>query len=100
MITRRRIVLGGLAVFGVAALAAAGLGPAVAESQIASHVRRRLSFLHLDAAGVNAFAHDQVAFLLAKRPTWNRMKYHFLTVFSQSFTRYERSTDRRTRAER
>lgn len=100
MITRRRILLGGLGLFGVAALAAVGLGPRTAQSQIASHVRRRLSFLRLDEAGLQAFAHDQVAFLLAKRPTWNRMKYHFLTVFSKSFTRYERSTDRRTRAER
>jgi hypothetical protein len=39
--------------------------------------------------------------LLAKRPTWTRMKYHFITLFSKpSAAPWNTSTDKRTRGER
>jgi hypothetical protein len=97
---RRRFLLGGLGVAALAGLGAWGFGPLIAESEIVSLVRRRLAFLKLDEAGLHAFAKDQTAALLAKRPTWNRMKYHFLSVFSHSFTRYNVSNDKRSRSER
>ncbi len=99
MIKRRRflVALGATALAGAGAL---GLGYVGSEAQIASYVRRRLSFLHLDAAGLNAYARDQVGVLLAKRPTWSRMKYHFLMAFSKSYSRYDRSNDTRSRSQR
>jgi hypothetical protein len=100
MATRRRFLLIASGVVVAAAVGVVGIAPSVTESQIVSHVRRRLSFLKLDEAGLRAFAHDQVAALLAKRPTWNRMKYHFLAIFTNSFSRYDRSNDRRSRTER
>jgi len=100
MVTRRRFLVVASGVVVAAAVGVVGIAPAVTESQIVSHVRRRLSFLMLDEAGLRAFAHDQVAALLAKRPTWNRMKYHFLSAFTNSFTKYDRSNDRRSRIER
>jgi hypothetical protein len=100
MIKRRQFLLGGLAVIAIAGLGVIGFGRGAAEAKIATLVRRRLSFLRLEEAGLQAFAHEQVGALLAKRPTWNRMKYHFLAVFSKSFTRYNSSSDTRTRRER
>jgi hypothetical protein len=97
---RRRFLLAGAAAVLLAGLGVAGIGPLVGSSEIIAHVRRRLNFLKLDEAGLHAFAKDHVAALLAKRPTWNRMKYHFMSIFSKSFTRYERSTDKRSRSER
>lgn len=97
---RRRLVLIGLGGVALAAGLAVGIGPVIGEAELAAQVRRRLSFLKLDEAGLNAFAKDQVAVLLAKRPTWNRMKYHFMSVFSKSFTQWNHSTDKRTRKER
>ena len=100
MATRRRFLLIASGAVVAAAVGIVGIAPSVTESQIVSHVRRRLSFLKLDEAGLQAFARDQVAALLAKRPTWNRMKYHFFTLFTNSFTRYDRSNERRSRIER
>lgn len=100
MIRRRQFLLGGLAIVAIAGVGVIGFGRGAGEAKIASVVRRRLNFLRLDEAGLQAFAHDQVGALLAKRPTWNRMKYHFLSVFSKSFTRYNSSSDQRTRGER
>jgi hypothetical protein len=97
---RRQFLLGGLAIVAIAGLGVIGFGRGAAEAKITSLVRRRLSFLRLDETGLKAFAHDHLGALLAKRPTWNRMKYHFLSVFSKSFTRYNTSTDKRTRTER
>jgi hypothetical protein len=99
MMSRRQLLLGGL---GTAALAALGLGTfgrGAIEAEIAAHVRRRLSFLTLDDTGLRRFAADQVAVLLAKRPTVNRLKYHFLSHIAPSFTRYLRSTETRSRLE-
>jgi hypothetical protein len=80
MIRRRQFLLGTLAVVAVSGLAVVGFGRMAGEAEIVSLVRRRLSFLRLDDAGLHAFARDQTGALLAKRPTWNRMKYHFLSV--------------------
>ena len=100
MSTRRRFILTGLAVVAVAGAGVIGFGPMGAESHIVEAVRRRLSFLKLDEAGLRAFAKDQVSVLLAKRPTWNRLKYHYLSIFAKQFTRYNRSDDKRTRLQR
>jgi hypothetical protein len=100
MSTRRRFLLGGLAVVVVAGVGVIGFGPGAAESRIVAVVRRKLSFLQLDEKGLHAFAKDQVSALLAKRPTWNRLKYHYLSMFAKQFTRYNRSNDKRTRVER
>jgi hypothetical protein len=100
MMKRRKFLFAGLGVIAVVGAGGIVLGPMAAESEIVAHVRQRLSFLKLDEAGLKAFAKDQVAVLLAKRPTWNRWKYHFMSVFSKSFTRYEHSNDTRNRRQR
>jgi hypothetical protein len=101
MIKRRTFLFGGLGVIVVAGLGVIGIGPVAARSQVASLVRKRLNFLKLDEAGLQQFAHDQVASLLAKRPTWNRWKYHFLTIFTKQFSQYGGySNDKRTRVQR
>ncbi len=100
MITRRSLMIGGLITVGVAGLGILAFGRGAAETHIVTVVRRRLSFLKLDEAGLQKFASDQVGVLLAKRPTWGRLKYHFLNAFTKSFSKYDRSTDTRTRSER
>src|SRR5215467_4164888 len=100
MNTRRRFLLGGLTIVAVAGIGVIGFGRMGAESHIVSVVRRRLSFLKLDETGLRAFAKDQVSALLAKRPTWNRLKYHYLALFSKQFTRYNRSSDTRSSRQR
>ena len=97
---RRKFLLVGLGVVAVVGLGGITLGPLAAEAEIAAHVRKRLSFLKLEEAGLKAFARDQVNALLAKRPTWNRWKYHFMSAFSKSFTQYEQSSDKRTGRQR
>jgi hypothetical protein len=98
--TRRRFLLGVLGVTAVAGIGVLAFGRPAAEAQIVAAIRRRLNFLKLDEAGLHAFAHDQIGTLLAKRPTLNRIKYHFLSNVAKSYTRYARSTDHRTRMER
>jgi len=98
MITRRKLLVGALGMAGLAALGFAG-GRLGIEAEIAAGIRQRLGFLKLDEAGVHAFAVDQVNTLLAKRPTLNRLKYHFLSTVAPSFTRYERATVKRSRLE-
>jgi hypothetical protein len=101
MMKRRTFLAYGLGVIVVAGLGVIGIGPAAARAQVASLVRKRLSFLHLDEAGLQQFAHDQVDALLAKRPTWNRWKYHFLVIFTKQFSQYGGySNDQRTRLQR
>ncbi len=97
---KRRFLLVGLGAVVALGLGVAGLAPVIGAAELASHVRKRLSWLKLDEAGLNAFAKDQVHALLAKRPTSNRMKYHFMAVFSKSFTQWNHSNDKRTRNER
>ncbi len=99
MIKRRRFLLGGL---GIAIVAALGVWGAdiVSESEIVSAVRRRLSFLRFDEAGVHSFAKDHIRVLLTKRPSWYRWKYHFYALFHKPVARWGMSNDRRSRRER
>lgn len=87
---------------GIAATASLGLWGAdvFTESEIVSSVRRRLGFLKLDEAGLHAFAKDQIASVLAKRPTWYRVKFHIRAMFSKSGPTWGVSTDTRSRRER
>ena len=97
---RRRFLLGGLGIAAVASLGVWELGNVVSESKIASAVRRRLSFLRLDEAGLHLFAKDQMGALLAKRPSWYRMKYHFHSLFLKPAASWGFSNDKRSRYER
>jgi hypothetical protein len=101
MISRRRVLVGGLAVAGVAGLGVWGLGPIGLALEITRVLHRRLAFLKLDEAGVRAFAKDQANAVFHKKiPTWNRLRYHFLASVAPSFKRYLRSTDTRSRTVR
>jgi hypothetical protein len=101
MIGRRRLLQLGLGLALLCGVGVVAFGPAAAEAEIVSHLRRRLAFLRLDEQGLHAFARDQVRALLAKRPTWVRWKYHFLHLRSPgAFSPYDRSNDRRSRIER
>ena len=69
------------------------------EARIVSIVRRRLPFLQLDQEGLHRFAKDQVTAVFHKRiPTWNRLRYHFLSAMAPSFQRYYRAAETRSRA--
>ena len=97
MITRRRLVLSAIGVAGLAALGWEG-SPLAIEAEIASVLRRRLSYLDLDDGGVRAFSKDVTGAIFAKKiPTWGRLRYHFLSAVSPSFKRFYRSTDARGR---
>jgi hypothetical protein len=100
MIKRRRIIL--LAALGLPVVGALGLWGAdfATESEIVSGVRRRLSFLRFDEAGLHQFAKDYIRSLLAKRPSWYRWKLHFHTLFYKPVARWGISTDNRSRRER
>lgn len=101
MMNRRRVLLAGLGVLGALGLGAWGFGRMGAEAEIIAVLRRRLSFLHLDAEGLHLYAKDQVTALLSKRlPTWNRLRYHFKSAVAPSFARYYRSADTRSRIAR
>jgi hypothetical protein len=98
---RRRLIVGGLGLAGVAALGVWGFGRLGFEAEIASILRRRLGFLDLDRDGVQRFAKDQATATFGKKiPTWNRLRYHFLSAVAPSFKRYYRSTDKRSRLAR
>jgi hypothetical protein len=79
---RRHLLIGGLATVGIAA---AGLVAAdvFTEHETASAVRRRLHVLHLDGNGPETFAKDKVSELLAKRPSWFRIKYHIRELLAR-----------------
>jgi hypothetical protein len=101
MSTRRGFLLAGLGVVVVAGVGVIGFGRVAGQSHIVASVRRRLPFLKLDEAGLQAFAHDQVSVLLAKRPTWNRIKFHYSSLFEKPLTRFKgSSTDKRDRWQR
>ncbi|MFT3905544.1 MAG: hypothetical protein QM718_04480 [Steroidobacteraceae bacterium] len=86
---------------GVTTALLAGFGAEVfSEHEIAAAVRRRLSFLHLDEQGPKDFARDSVAALLAKRPTWLRIKARVRTMFAKGAPRWGFSSDQRTRWQR
>lgn len=98
---RRRVLLGGLGIIGVLGLGALGLGRIGVEAKIVAVLRRRLDFLELDPDGLHTFARDQVRAVLDKRlPTWNRLRYHFVSTVAPSFMRYYRSADTRSRITR
>jgi hypothetical protein len=99
MVKRRGLLLGGLGIAAVAALGVWGADIAT-ESEIVSGVRRRLSFLRFDDAGLHSFAKDHIRVMLAKRPSWYRWKYHFHTLFAKPVARWGMSTDKRSRRER
>lgn len=99
MVKRRHFLVG----IGVAAAALAGLwvGDVATKSEIATAVRKRLGFLRLDEKGLDAFAKDQMNALLAKRPSWDRMKYHFDALFTKpAEASFGSSIDKRSRRER
>ena len=101
MMNRRRLLLGGLGVAGAVGIGTWGFGRMGAQSEIVAVLHRRLGFLNLDQDGLRRFAKDQVSALLNKRmPTWNRLRYHFLSAVAPSFKRYYRSTDKRSRIAR
>jgi hypothetical protein len=95
---RRNVLIG----LGVAAVAVFGIWGAdlATEGEIASAVRRRLSFLRLDEAGLRSFARDYVSAMLSKRPSWYRWKYHIQSLFRKPGARWGISTDTRSRRER
>ena len=98
MISRRRLIVGGLGAVGAAGLGVWGLGRLGFQREIASILRRRLGFLKLDEDGVRAFARDQTRATFAKKiPTWNRLRYHLLASGTSSFKRFYRSTGPRSR---
>jgi hypothetical protein len=98
MISRRRMIVGGLGAVGVAGLGAWGLGRLGFQVEIASVLRRRLGFLKLDEGGIRAFAKDQTNATFGKKiPTWNRLRYHMLASGASSYKRFYRSTDTRSR---
>jgi hypothetical protein len=98
MISRRRLLVGGLGAVGVAGLGVWGLGRLGFQVEIASILRRRLGFLKLDEGGIRAFAKDQTRATLGKKiPTWNRLRYHLQASRASSFKRFYRSTDTRSR---
>ncbi len=99
MMNRRRVILGGLGLAGVAGIGAWGLGHWGLRKEIVSIIRRRLSFLKLDEEGVRAFAKDQTAATFNKKiPTWTRLRYHFLSSGPPSYKRFYRSSDTRSGA--
>ncbi len=98
MISRRRLIVGGLGAVCAAGLGMYGLGRVGFQMEVASILRRRLGFLKLDDAGVRAFAKDQTRATFGKKvPTWNRLRYHLLASGTSSFKRFYRSADRRSR---
>jgi hypothetical protein len=101
MITRRKVLWGGVGVVGLAGLGTLAFGRLGLEAQIVSVLRRRLAYLKLSEQGLHAFAKDQTDAVLHKKiPTWNRLRYHFLPAAVPSFNRYNRSTDSRSRVVR
>ena len=99
MLKRRRILLAvlGLPVVGILGVWGADFAT---ESEIVSGVRRRLSFLRFDEAGLHRFAKDYIRSLLAKRPSWYRWKLHFHVLFYKPVARWGISTDNRSRRAR
>ena len=86
MINRRRVILGGLGLIG---LAGGGwvVGHVALQTEIAAILHRRLGFLKLDPNGVRTFATDQTDAVFHKKiPTWNRLRYHLLAGSAPAFT--------------
>lgn len=98
--SRRQLLYAGLGVFAATGVGIVSVGKTLTEREIVSLLRRRLRFLQLDETGLQSFAQDYVGVILAKRPTWNRIKYHLHSVVGPTFKRFGRSNDKRTRAQR
>jgi hypothetical protein len=96
---RRRGFLIGLGVIAVGSLGVWAIDVA-SEAEIVSAVRRRLPFLKIDDAGLHAFAKDYIHSLLAKRPSWERWKYHIHSFLAKPGTRWGISNDKRLWRER
>jgi hypothetical protein len=79
---RRHLLIGGAAVIAATALGLYG-AEYFSEDEIARAVRDRLRALRLDEEGPRAFSRDYVAALLAKRPTWFRIKYHIRSMVAR-----------------
>ncbi len=99
MIKRRNFLLGGLGAVAFVVVGALGT-ELINEAEIAAAVRRRLSFLKLDEEGPRAFAKDKVAALLAKRPSWLRVKGRIRSMLAKPTTHWGFSDDKRTRRQR
>lgn len=106
MIKRRRFLLGGLGLAGLAALSVWG-GRMALESEIPMAVRRRLAFLRIDEAGLHAFAKDYlqsaeeyVRSTLAKRPSWYTWKFHIYLLLRGQPDSLGLSHDTRSRRQR
>jgi hypothetical protein len=98
---RRRVILGGLGVIGIAGVGAWGLGHVALQAEIAAVLRRRLGFLRLDPTGLRTFAIDQTDAVFHKKiPTRNRLRYHLLAAASPSYKRFYLSKDTRSRLAR
>jgi hypothetical protein len=98
---RRRMILGGIGIAAALGAGAIGVGDYLTEAEISSAVRRRLPMLKLDEAGVHAFAHDKIAELLSKRPSWKRVRTRVRTALAKPpIVNFGVSTDRRGRRER
>jgi hypothetical protein len=100
MISRRRLLLAGLGLVGLSGLGIFAFGRSGIEAAIATILRRRLAYLHLDEEGVRAFASDQAGKLIAKRVSLHRLRYHVAATAGDTFKRFQRSNDPRTRVER
>jgi hypothetical protein len=86
VIDRRKLLLSGLGIAGLAAVSVWGVGAAT-ESHIVAAVRRRLPSLRFDQPGLQAFAKDYMHFaesyvhaVLDQRPTWVLWKFHARTL--------------------
>ncbi len=97
---RRRMVLKGLGIAAVVGVGAVGIGDVVTRAEIAAAVRRRLPMLRLDEAGLHEFAKDQIAVLLAKRPSLKRVRTRIRMVLDKTPpVKFGMSTDKRTKRE-
>jgi hypothetical protein len=95
---RRSVLLGAASLVALVGLGVAGAE--ISEGQIAEAIRRRLSFLKFDDAGLHRFARDYEGAMLQKRPSWYRWKYHFHSLFSKPpGAQWGISNDTRTRKE-
>ncbi len=91
MISRRRVLVGGIGVVGAVGLAGWGVGRVGLKAEIVALLKRRLDFLKLDEKGVQTFATDKVDAIFNKKiPTWNRLRYHFGAQLP-SYSRYYRT---------
>jgi hypothetical protein len=91
MISRRRLLVGGVGVVGAVGLAGWGVGRVGLRAEIVALLKRRLDYLKLDEKGLKTFATDKVDAIFNKKiPTWNRLRYHFGAQLP-SYARYYRS---------